>query len=224
MKTNIYPPPIYRLDKIDNYIKIKLDDYLRESKKLSRNAFNKVSFMKMFFNNEMEQAKILLSEVGNSNSIYKNNPYSMSFDRAIYGYSKDPEATHLEKEFFKFYIISLEKHLQVLTDSINFENSTLQKTETIKIYKNSDPTIFKNDKGQTLFDELHQIYKDDNKRYLANYSFVFYSMQKKYLVCTGAKFLHYLATLDIYIDKIDTRQSGITTKTPLFNSIEAKYL
>ena len=105
MKTNIYPPPIYRLDKLNHYIKAKLDNYLRESKKLSKGAFDKVVFMQMFFENELEQAKILLGEVGIKNSIHKDDPYSMSFDRQIYGYTNDRELNNIEKEFFKFYII-----------------------------------------------------------------------------------------------------------------------
>ena len=119
MKTNIYPPPIYRLDKINNYIKAKLDDYLRDSKEMSKGAFEKTIFMRMFFENEIEQSKILLSEVGQNKRDKNLDPYSMSLARSIYGYAKDYELIHLEKEFFKFYIISLEKHLEVLLNSLN---------------------------------------------------------------------------------------------------------
>lgn len=119
MKTNIYPPPIYRLDKINNYIKAKLEDYLRDSKEMSKGAFEKTIFMRMFFENEIEQSKILLSEVGQNKRDQNLDPYSMSLARSGYGYSKDYELIHLEKEFFKFYIISLEQHLEVLINSLN---------------------------------------------------------------------------------------------------------
>ena len=91
MKTNIYPPPIYRLDKINNYIKAKLEDYLRDSKEMSKGAFEKTIFMRMFFENEIEQSKILLSEVGQNKRDQNLDPYSMSLARSGYGYSKDYE-------------------------------------------------------------------------------------------------------------------------------------
>ena len=130
MKTNIYPPPIYRLDKINNYIKAKLDDYLRDSKELSKGAFEKTIFIRMFFENELEQSKELLKEVGLSKRIEKLNPYSMSLARSCYGYTNDYELNNLEKEFFKFYIISIERHLEILEKSL--DKNTFKQAKNIK--------------------------------------------------------------------------------------------
>jgi hypothetical protein len=218
MKVNLYPPPIYRLDKINSYIKAKLDDYLRESKEQSKEAFDKVIFMRMFFENELTEAKSLLIEVGKKNRADSLNPYSMSLARSGYGYAKDHESIQKEKEFFKFYIITIEKIL------INLDKSpAVLPIDNFEIQKNQNPTIFKNDLGQTIFNDLHNLYKNEDK-ILANYSFVFYALQKKYLVCSNANFINYLSTLDIQIDKIDSRQSGNTNKTSLFNAVESKYL
>lgn len=143
MKTNLYAPPIYRLDKINHYIKAKLDDYLRDSIELSKGAFEKTIFMRMFFENELEEAKKLLSEVGQPNRTTDLNPYSMSLARSGYGYPTDRESIHQEKEFFKFYIISLEKHLKTLADSLDKKqpkainlNSTEQTEPALFVFKN----------------------------------------------------------------------------------------
>ena len=92
-----------------------------------------------------------------------------------------------------------------------------------QIKKNEFIDIFKNDLGYNLFLDLKENYKN-TKNNLANYSFIFYALQKDYLVCSGTKFKDFLLNFDISIDKIDTRQSGSNTKTSLFKSFEDKYL
>jgi len=222
MKTNIFPPPIYRLDKIDLYIKAKLDDYLRESKKISKGSFDKNVFIKMFLENEIEQSKILLNEVGQVNRTSDKNPYSMSFDRSGYGYPKDHESIHLEKEFFKFYIIKIEELLERLSIYKNGQKPKMEKP--IELLKNENDKVFKNDAGFTIFTKMFEIYKDD-KNALANFSFLFYAMEKDFLVCTQTEFREFLRDekYNIEIDKIDSRQSGKTNKTKLYNSIKERY-
>ena len=99
----------------------------------------------------------------------------------------------------------------------------VEPTAKVEVKINPHIEIFKNDIGYTLFLDLHNIYKS-KQNHLANYSFVFYALENDYLVCSGYDFKKFISTLDIHIDKIDTRQSGTNNRTPLFNSIQEKYL
>jgi hypothetical protein len=107
-----FPPPIYRLDKVNTYMISKLHNYLTKSKEISKDVFDEAIFTKIFIKDEIEQSKKELLEVGKNDRRSRIEPLTMGFDRSAYEYSKDPELIELEKQFFKFYIISLKKHLQ----------------------------------------------------------------------------------------------------------------
>jgi len=92
-----------------------------------------------------------------------------------------------------------------------------------EVKENKYLEIFKNDLGYSIFLELHNIYKLKPKQQ-ANYSFLFYALDKDYLVCSGSDFITFLSKLNIHIDKIDSRQSGTNNKRDLFNSIQDKFL
>lgn len=87
-----------------------------------------------------------------------------------------------------------------------------------KLLDNAYPAIFKDDFAFTLFEEMHKIYKEDTKHELANYSFLFYAMQKdKFIRCGNQAFLEFLVLYDVSIPKIDSRQKEETIKNkPLF--------
>lgn len=125
--------------------------------------------------------------------------------------------TNLLKEIESHY-------LQFKNPVEELEPQQIEKNAKVEISKNEYIDVFTNDLGQTLFFELHNIYKD-KKYHLANYSFLFYALEKDYLVCNGTDFIKFLSKFDINIDKIDSRQSGtINNKTPLFNSVLTKFL
>lgn len=136
-----------------------------------------------------------------------------------YNFVKDFKDNNLSNRISKSEAVAFYEWYDVLIN--DFENKGVNENS---LDENINITIFKNDLGQTLFNQLHKIYKNEEKNYLANYSFLFYALQKNYLVCSGTKFVNHLSTLDINIHKIDTRQSGTNTKTRLFNSIELPYL
>ena len=92
-----------------------------------------------------------------------------------------------------------------------------------KVKENKYLEIFKNDLGYSIFLGLHNIYKLKLKQQ-AYYSFLFYALDKDYLVCSGSDFITFLSKLNIHIDKIDSRQSGTNNKRDLFNSIQEKIL
>lgn len=90
------------------------------------------------------------------------------------------------------------------------------------IKENTAPDIFKDNLSYTLFEKLHNNYKDDKRYRLANYSFIYNSMKRDgFIICSGASFIRYISELDISIDKIDSRQSGKLRKTPLYDSFKA---
>lgn len=115
------------------------------------------------------------------------------------------------KNRYKHYLLNELQQPQQNETSINDEVKTNEYIE-----------IFKNDIGYTIFLELNNIYKDKNNKQ-ANYSFLFYALQSDYLVCNGAEFIKFLSSLNIHIDKIDSRQSGSNKKIDLFNTIQDKY-
>lgn len=98
-----------------------------------------------------------------------------------------------------------------------------QQTETQRpdevLLKNKNIDIFKNDLGFTIFMKMYNLYKDEKNK-LANFSFLFYAMEKEFLVCNQSKFKEFLEKQDIFIDKIDSRQSGTNSKSKLYNSIK----
>jgi small nuclear ribonucleoprotein (snRNP)-like protein len=90
-----------------------------------------------------------------------------------------------------------------------------------ELHKNEYITIFKNDLGFLIFNKMFELYKPDNKD-LANFSFLFYAMEKDFLVCNQTNFIKFLENdkYDVNIEKIDSRQSGENKKSKLYNSIK----
>lgn len=76
------------------------------------------------------------------------------------------------------------------------------------LVKNKYPDIFTKE-GYNLFLKLHHSYEDKDKYLLANYSYIFYALEKdKLVLCTQAEYVEFLSSLNIHIDKVDSRQSG----------------
>lgn len=102
-----------------------------------------------------------------------------------------------------------------------------QQTKTVNpdeaLLKNEYIEIFKNDLGFTLFTKMFELYKSDNKD-LANFSFLFFAMEKDFLVCSQVDFVKFLEIekYNVSIEKIDNRQFKwqINKKSKLYNSIK----
>ena len=118
------------------------------------------------------------------------------------------------------YKILKERYQKYLTN-VKPQPKEIDKPDEVK--ENKYLEIFKNDLGYSIFLELHNIYKLKSKQQ-AYYSFLFYALEKNYLVCSGSDFITFLSKLNIHIDKIDSRQSGTNNKRDLFNSIQDKFL
>ena len=118
------------------------------------------------------------------------------------------------------YKILKERYQKYLTN-VKPQPKEIDKPDEVK--ENKYLEIFKNDLGYSIFLGLHNIYKLKPKQQ-ANYSFLFYALDKDYLVCSGSDFITFLSKLNIHIDKIDSRQSGTNNKRDLFNSIQDKFL
>lgn len=91
-----------------------------------------------------------------------------------------------------------------------------------KLLKNEFDKIFKNDIGFTIFTKMFELYKPEEKTHLANFSFLFYAMEKDFLACSQTEFVKFLENdkYDVNIEKIDSRQSGKNKKSKLYNSIK----
>lgn len=102
-----------------------------------------------------------------------------------------------------------------------------QQAETIKpdevLLKNEYVKIFKNDIGFTIFTKMFELYKTENT-HLANFSFLFFAMEKDFLVCTQTDFVKFIENekYNISIEKIDNRQYNWdkSKKSKLYNSIK----
>lgn len=111
------------------------------------------------------------------------------------------------------------KHKNIKNDTKDFESSLL---------KNEYPKIFKNDLAYTLFSIMFNHYeklKNDN----ANFSFLYYAMEKEFLICENQiDFVRLLQTekYDRNINKIDSRQWHLdmskNKKSMLYNSEKDK--
>ena len=99
--------------------------------------------------------------------------------------------------------------------------------ETFKpgaILKDELVKIFKNNIGFLIFTKMFERYKTE-KNDLANFIFLFYAMEKDFLVCSQTEFRGFLRNekYNIDIEKIDSRQSGNNKKTKLYDSIKEMY-
>lgn len=86
------------------------------------------------------------------------------------------------------------------------------------LLKNPHETIFAGDFAFTLFEKMKAFYSGESTD-LANYSFLFYVMQKDgFVICRNTDFVKLLPTYNITIDKIDPRQIGTNKKATLYKA------
>ncbi|TVZ23453.1 hypothetical protein JM84_2378 [Dokdonia sp. Hel_I_63] len=98
-----------------------------------------------------------------------------------------------------------------LIENFLMKNSQLLEIDTIS-QENPHPLIFRSLEGFLIFEKLHNDYKKE-KYHLANYSFLFYALERDGLLnSTQKSFRDFLATQNIFIDKIDARQAGRDNK------------
>ena len=104
----------------------------------------------------------------------------------------------------KFYLIYLKKRLVEIK-----KTSTTEINDKDEAY-NGD--VFKSYDAQKLFMLQHEAYKNETTNRCANYSFIFYAMTdyKKLIRCNSAYYYKtFLHSLEIEIDRVDSRQSGV---------------
>lgn len=200
--------PINFPDLIPKYYDLSLEKYLSNEKNKAKEIFSKKWVAIEFVNSELE--KLILSINGLNDFLDKNKHQSFKHKKEQLKYSKR------YSEFLKDKLKELDK--TEVEKPLQTENNAKKKTK-----KNERIDIFKDDLGFTLFYELHEIYKNKNYQQ-ANYSFLYYALEKEYLVCKGIDFINFLAENDIIIDKIDSRQYGTNKKSDLFNSIKANLI
>lgn len=99
---------------------------------------------------------------------------------------------------------------------------TIEPEEKVNSEINLYPDIFTNKIGYSIFERINKKFISQKETHLANYSFLFYALQKdNFLLCTPTEFKNFLSdNFQIELDKIDTRQSGKSKKTILYEAIK----
>lgn len=96
------------------------------------------------------------------------------------------------------------------------------KSQQEKAIQNKYPTIFKDDQSCEIFEKLHELYSSETGFLAANYSFIFYAMQKDgFIICKNADFIGFLSeSFKIEIDRIDSRQKKSYKKRPIYDALK----
>ncbi|MCY2686771.1 hypothetical protein [Salinimicrobium sp. TH3] len=137
--------------------------------------------------------------------------------------------TIIEKQTATKYIKALEGfkvHIQNFNGSaiLNEDKKQTPPKENLQLRKNPFPEIFSNDLGYTLFLKMHEIYKDESKDN-SNYSFLYYALEKDFLVCKGTKFIEFAITQFDVKDytRNDSRYKEDYTRNKLFKSVKNQF-
>ncbi|MBR9846381.1 MAG: hypothetical protein GYB35_09885 [Algicola sp.] len=138
------------------------------------------------------------------------------------------------------YVQKLSKPYGV--EVISFKESFFQDIETIilevkkmilssrmyntRLQLNEFPQIFSSDLAYSIFIDFHEMVKDNDKNYNANYSFIFLELEReKAILCNGKEFLVFLLkTYQIKFNKIDYRKIGSKRKMDKLSTIRNRLL
>lgn len=92
------------------------------------------------------------------------------------------------------------------------------------VSQNFNYRIFTSEKGQSIFDEWHELHKANYSTHLADYSFIFRSLEKDGFIqfgIRGTQFIDFLEDYNISIGKLKTFNKCNTTKRiNLYNTIK----
>ena len=179
--------------------------------------------------NDFEETGFIAKEIKNHSQnleMYENKIEEIT----EYKYRKEHFRTHeVFLSTFSYFekIIASHKAIIKFLDTKKRELEAPQQNKTLhpdEVLINEFEKIFKNDIGFTIFSKMFELYKNETN-HLANFSFLFYAMEKDFLVCSQTEFKEFLRIekYNIDIEKIDSRQSGENKKAKLYNSIKAKY-
>jgi len=98
----------------------------------------------------------------------------------------------------------INKNIRRLTNNKNY---IIEQSGTAELLENKYPKVFTKE-GYNLFIKLHSSYKSQPKP-MANYSFVYQALKRdSFIHCTQVFFINFLASLNIHIVKVDSRQYG----------------
>ena len=218
-----------------NFIRAKFTNIKPDKSNIDKVYLNNINIW-YYLNSDSvikkDRNKEVRSKLDTINNVILLNPENFIFCKTQNGF-KLTEDDFINAELKRFEELDVNKLLLAENKQFqyykNFLLNKLEKPQPKEIDKldevkeNKYLEIFKNDLGYSIFLELHNIYKLKPKQQ-AYYSFLFYALDKDYLVCIGSDFITFLSKLNIHIDKIDSRQSGTNNKRDLFNSIQDKFL
>lgn len=177
--------------------------------------------------------KLLLKKIVESNIILENG-FDDDDDYIIYnlnGSYTHKNLTSAMKLVFKrqekfkekikedFGIYYVKSDFEIYLENLKPELSSKSKK---KLEKNCFPNIFPNDLGYTLFNSYQKIYEENKTIYQANYSFLYYALDKDNLIIRNQKkFIEFLShTFDIHLTKIDSKKKNNPEKLMEYNLIK----
>ena len=136
------------------------------------------------------------------------------------------DAIQLLKKGNKSFDIELNRNNLNTKETKEPQQIETNKPDEVKkeLKKNKYIKIFKNDLGYNIFNKMFECYKDENKDN-ANFGFLFYAMEKEFLVCSQTEFIDFVGNeeYEISISKIDSRQSGTNKKSNLYDAIKKSF-
>lgn len=188
-------------DLITEYYDLALSEYLQKQSKL----------LGLLFNEKEQQNKFIDIEISRTKErINSQREFLSKMKRLKFSFKEN------EIEICEAYIQYLKRKKDEVKQPQQIETDEM-------LLKNQEIKIFNSDFGFTLFIKMYEHYKAENT-HLANFSFLFFAMEKDFLVCNQADFVRFLETekYDISIGKIDNRQLEWqkNKKAKLYNSIK----
>lgn len=196
-----------------NKRKSELESMLQQAKNQTSNFNNEVQPDLTYEEKCIFLAKHCESEL---NDLNKNNFY-VPINTIIENQPFITQLSYADIKRIDNALFITEKEIQLKKFQKQVSKIEIKQNES----ENKYPRIFKNEKSFLLFESLHEEFKD-KPNLTANYSFIYYAMDKdKFVICGGTEFIKFLSEeYEIEIDRIDSRQSGSNNRLPFYNKIK----
>lgn len=222
--------PLFEIDKLKTFlIENSLNDFSKNEisnlvsicKKMQTfdESYNKIPLAEQydyFYNDAINGKEVSIS------GAYKAQYFVVSETKILplFDELKFKELFQKDYDCFNFNYRDLKNICKNIIELLEPQLNEISKPDEV-LLKNENPIIFNSDLGFTLFTKMHNLYKDEKKTVQANFSFLFHAMEKEFLICSQVAYIGFLEDYNIFIDKVDSRQSGSgNKKSKLYNSIK----
>ncbi|MCF1192960.1 hypothetical protein LRR18_15310 [Mangrovimonas sp. AS39] len=182
-----------------DYFLDHLEFLLRENKE--KYGFSNLQYLK----NGIEMVLIELKELKKNNSPIK----TLSIDVFQGSYLK---STAISRNELKALLKNLEEFFNSINNNPKSKKRPVPIESELKLEDDYVKDVFNSKKAEELFIQYLNDHKDYNTKHSANFSFLFYAMDKTGLIhCTQPRFLKELSCHKIHLDRIDSKQAHTAT-------------